>query len=142
MKNESTRKTAPPFVGLVVLIASMAFGSAALPQPDPSPPRVTAQQTGCTHAQRREALGRLQTEVLQVAPRQVESLEMAVQPDGPLPGWQLSHGHVVLAEAGAVGVPPISLANANAPGGGLQLPEGSFFYLVNGRKRRAGAGSG
>jgi hypothetical protein len=63
---------------------------------------VTARETGCTPEQRREALRALQTQVLQAAPRQLDSLEKAIQPGGPLAGWGLSHGHVVLATAGAV----------------------------------------
>jgi hypothetical protein len=40
--------------------------------------------------------------VLEVAPRQLNALEKAVQPGGPLAGWRLSHGHVVIAGGGAV----------------------------------------
>jgi hypothetical protein len=44
----------------------------------------------------------LQMRVLEVAPRQLNALEKAVQPGGPLAGWRLSHGHVVIAGGGAV----------------------------------------
>jgi hypothetical protein len=46
----------------------------------------------------------LQAKVLGAAPRQVDSLAKAVEPGGPLAGWRLSHGLVVLAGAGAVAV--------------------------------------
>lgn len=42
--------------------------------------------------------------MLQVVPRQLASLEEAIKPGGPLAGWRLSHGHVVLAGGGAVPV--------------------------------------
>jgi hypothetical protein len=67
------------------------------------------QQTGCTPEQRRGVLRALQMQMLEVAPRQLDSLEKAVQPGGPLTGWRLSHGHVVIAGGG--GVP---LANLEA----------------------------
>jgi hypothetical protein len=102
--NGSTRQLPLYLVGLVVLIAFLGFGGTASPQPKSSPPQVTAQRTGCTSEQRREALRALQTQVLRVAPRQLDSLEKAVQPGEPLAGWRLSHGHVVLASAGAVAV--------------------------------------
>jgi hypothetical protein len=36
---------------------------------------------------------------------------------------------------GEDGVPTISLDNPQAPARGLPLPEGAFFYLVNGHKQ-------
>jgi hypothetical protein len=63
-----------------------------------------AQETGCTSEERREALRALQSEVLRVAPRQLDSLQAAVQAGGPLAGWGMGHGHVVMAHTGAVPV--------------------------------------
>lgn len=61
-----------------------------------------AQDFACTPGERREVLRGLQTQVLQLVPRQIESLEAATRPDGPLPGWVYTHGHVVMAHTGAV----------------------------------------
>jgi hypothetical protein len=63
-----------------------------------------ARSTDCSPDARAATLRAMQTEVLAVAPRRVESLETATRPGGPLAGWRLSHGHVVLAGAGGVGV--------------------------------------
>jgi hypothetical protein len=61
-----------------------------------------AQSPACTPSERREALRALQRQVLEVVPRQIESLEAATRPGGPLSGWVYSHGHVVMAHTGAV----------------------------------------
>lgn len=58
----------------------------------------------CTADERREALRGIQSGVLGVAPREVRSLERAVQPGGELDGFRLSHGLVVLSGAGGVAV--------------------------------------
>jgi hypothetical protein len=58
----------------------------------------------CTFEQRREALLAMQTAVLSTAPLRLDSLTKAVAPGGALAGWELPHGHVVLAGAGAVGL--------------------------------------
>ena len=63
-----------------------------------------AQEKGCTSEERREALRALQSQVLHVAPQQLDSLQAAVQPGGPLAGWGMGHGHVVMAHTGAVPV--------------------------------------
>lgn len=42
---------------------------------------------------------------------------------------------------GADGVPTIAFANPHARAGGLALPEGAFYHLVDGKKRPAGARS-
>jgi hypothetical protein len=68
--------------------------------------------TGCTSEQRRAALRERQSAVLSVAPREVDSLDEAIQPGGPLAGWRLSHGLVVIDGAEAVAVDDIS---AKAP---------------------------
>lgn len=59
-----------------------------------------AQEAPCTTEQRREALRSMQTEVLALAPRRLDSLVKAIAPGGPLAGWILSHGHVVLSHGG------------------------------------------
>jgi hypothetical protein len=100
--NGSMRRLPLYSLGLVVLTAFAVFGGSAPPQPESSPPPVTAQQTGCTSEQHREVLRALQTQVLAGAPRHLESIEHAVQPGGPLAGWRLSRGHVVIAGGGAV----------------------------------------
>ena len=130
-------------VGLVVLIAFAVFGGTAPSQPEPFPPQVTAQHTGCTPEQRREVLRALQTQVLAVAPRQLDSLEHAVQPGGLLAGWRLSHGHVVIAGGGAVPLdhlkakdpmPPLLLyapSPASAPADWLDFdgPDGPYRLI-------------
>lgn len=71
-------------------------------QSAPHTPRLTPEQTGCSPEERRAALKEMQAEVLQAAPLELESLQRALRPRGPLAGWGLSHGYVVLAGAGAV----------------------------------------
>jgi hypothetical protein len=44
----------------------------------------------------------MQTAVLSTAPLRLDSLTKALAPGGVLAGWELPHGHVVLAGAGAV----------------------------------------
>jgi hypothetical protein len=74
----------------------------------PTPTASAAAAAGeCTATQRGEALRAMQDEVLAIAPRRLPSLDAAIRPGGRLAGWRLSHGHVVLAEAGAVGVDDI-----------------------------------
>jgi hypothetical protein len=139
----STRTLALYWVGLVGLIACAVSGDTAPPPPEPSPPPVTAQHTGCTPEQRRAVLRALQTQVLAVAPRHLESLEHAVQPGGPLAGWRLSHGHVVIASGGAVPLdhleaqdplPPLLLyapSPASAPADWLDFdgPDGPYRLI-------------
>jgi hypothetical protein len=63
-----------------------------------------ADPAGCPPEERRQALRTLQAYVLQAAPRELASLAEAVKPGGQLAGWQLTHGHVVMAVSGAVSV--------------------------------------
>jgi hypothetical protein len=112
MINGSTRKLPFCLAGSTALTAFVVLGWTAQPLLASSPPQITPQQTGYTSAQRREALRALQTRVLQVAPRQIDSFEKAFQPGGSLAGWRLSHGYTVLAGAGAVVVDNIK---AKAP---------------------------
>jgi hypothetical protein len=67
-------------------------------------PRVTPAETGCSLEERRAALREIQEQVLAAVPERLDSLEKAIQPGGPLAGWGLGHGYVVLAGSGAVGV--------------------------------------
>jgi hypothetical protein len=69
-----------------------------------------AQETSCTQEERREALRTLQRQVLQLVPRELESLDKAIEPGGPLAGYRFPHGHVVMAHSGAV---PIGNLRAN-----------------------------
>ena len=71
-----------------------------------------AQGSGCTQAERRDALRAMQAQVLAVAPRRLDSLEKAIQPGELLGNWILSHGHVVFAHSGAV---PVGNARAKDP---------------------------
>jgi len=71
-----------------------------------------AQGSGCTPAERRDALRAMQAQALAVAPRRLDSLEKAIQPGGLLGNWILSHGHVVFAHSGAV---PVGNARAMDP---------------------------
>jgi hypothetical protein len=98
----STDKYLPYLKRLLALIALVIVGCHTPPEPEASPPGDQAQQTGCTPEQRREALRATQAQVLQAAPQEVESLKQAIEPGGPLAGWRLSHGHVVIAGGGAV----------------------------------------
>lgn len=91
-------------MGLLLPITTVVSTDIARPQPDVLPAGDAARRADCTPEQRRDSLRALQARVLRVAPTQLESLEEAVQPGGALAGWQLSHGLVVLASAGAVGV--------------------------------------
>jgi len=114
----------------------------ALPESAAAPP-VNAHQPTCTPEQRRDELRALQERVVQAAPRQLDSLEKAVQPGGPLAGWQLPHGHVVLAGAGAVALhhlepqeplPPLLLyapSPASSPADWLDLdgPDGPYRLI-------------
>jgi len=70
-----------------------------------------AQGAPCTTEQRRDALRSMQAEVLALAPHRLDSLVKAIEPGGPLAGFILSHGHVVLAH-GAV---PVGNIRATAP---------------------------
>lgn len=72
----------------------------------------TVQNGGCTPAQRNEVLRSWQSLVQRTFPREVQSLTDATRPGGPLQGWRLSHGHVVIAGGGAV---PLDNANNKAP---------------------------
>jgi hypothetical protein len=95
--------------------------------------RVDPERTGCSAEQRREALKTMQEEVLRSVPGLISSLGDALQPGGPLAGWRLSHGYVVLAGAGAVAVdnieakdpvPPLLLyepSRSSAPGDWLDF---------------------
>jgi hypothetical protein len=83
-------RTSAIVLGALALVVAAA-GSAAL-----------AQGGRCTSAERREALQRMEQDVRRIAPRQLASLTEAIAPGGPLAAWMLSHGHVVLADAGGV----------------------------------------
>jgi hypothetical protein len=80
---------------MTVLLIS---GCAAYSQANPSG------TTNCGTQRRAEVLRSLQRQVLQSVPHQLDSLEDATKRGGRLEGWRLSHGHVVLAGAGAVAV--------------------------------------
>jgi len=73
---------------LTVLVMMNAVGTAL------------AQESPCTTEQRRDALRSLQAEVLALVPHRLDSLVKAIEPGGPLAGWILSHGHVVLSHGG------------------------------------------
>ena len=85
-----------------VALALATCGSAHPAQPATAR-RATASGE-CTASQRREALRAMQTAVLAVAPDRIPSMTKARAPGGPLAGWRLAHGHVVLSTAGAIGV--------------------------------------
>jgi hypothetical protein len=76
------------------------------------PIRVPFERQVCTPEQRRAVLRDLQTQVVQVAPREIESLIEAIGPHGPLAGWRLSHGHVVIAGGGSM---PVDNLEATPP---------------------------
>jgi hypothetical protein len=65
---------------------------------------LAADEPPCTPQEREATLRALQQTVLDTFPHQVDSLSDAVKPGGPLEGWFLSHGHVVMANSGAVSV--------------------------------------
>ena len=97
-----------------------------------------AQGSGCTSAERRDALGAMQAQVLAVAPQRLDSLEKAFQPGELLGNWILSPDatepprpkldvgivvwhpqywdlHVWMGEDGT---PTVSFANPKATGAG------------------------
>jgi hypothetical protein len=83
----------------LLLPLTVAIGCAARA---PSP-----QATGCTTAERTAMLRAMQDDVLARAPRRLASLDAALGAGGPLAGWRLSHGYVVLAGTGGVAVDDI-----------------------------------
>lgn len=93
-------------------VVALAAVLGAAPLLHAEPPQAT---TGCTPAARTEALRTLQREVLAVVPARLESLDAAIAPSGPLAGWRLSHGHTILATAGAVAVDDIDAAPPTPP---------------------------
>jgi hypothetical protein len=107
MQSRATRRrhvAIVPVLAILLLATRTVCGATASTPPDP------ARETGCSARQRDETLRALQREVLASAPREVASLAAATQPGGPLAGWRLSHGHVVLSTAGAVGVDNVRAA--------------------------------
>jgi peroxiredoxin len=78
----------------------------------PSTSTSAAQDSDCTVEERRNVLRAMQAQVLEVAPRQLDSLEKAIEPRAVLVEWILSHGHVVFAHSGAV---PVGNARATHP---------------------------
>jgi hypothetical protein len=103
--NRWIRTLCPCSAALLGHAAVAVLGSLALAPPASSAPRAPGDQTAaCTPDERHQALKTLQAQVTQAAPQRLDSLEQAVRPGGPLAGWRLSHGHVVLASAGAVAV--------------------------------------
>ena len=87
---------------ILIVVAAIVAGATA----------AAAQATDCTPELRRETLRALQRQVLRLVPRELESLDKAIQPGGPLAGWRLTHGHVVMAHSGAV---PLGNIAAKAP---------------------------
>jgi len=91
--------------GATWLLAGMcgllAWNAPATGQPTASEP-MPVKPTGCTEQQRADTLREKQATVLQFAPRTLPSLDAATAEGGPLAGWRLSHGYVVLAGAGGV----------------------------------------
>jgi hypothetical protein len=65
-------------------------------------------RTGCTREQRDETLRGWQSHVLDIAPRQIASLDRAIAQGGPLAGWRLSHGYAVVAGSGGVAIDNIT----------------------------------
>jgi hypothetical protein len=88
--------------------------------PDPTPER-----TGCTAEARRETLAAMQKQVLAAVPTKLESLKQALAPGGPLEGWNLSHGTVVLESAGAVAIDNVENRRPEDPRPPLLLYEPS-----------------
>jgi hypothetical protein len=87
---------------LAAMIAAVACDATAAAQSRPTDDAVPAKPTGCRPDERAAVLRELQQKVLKLARRRVDSLDRAILPGGPLAGWRLSHGFVVLAGAGAV----------------------------------------
>jgi hypothetical protein len=106
--------------------------------------RAPAPKGTCTTEQRRAALRRIQADVLKSVPTEVASLDKAVEDGGPLAGWQLPHGHVVLAGAGGVAVqdldarpplPPVLIyapSPSSAPESWLDFEEEDGPYRLDG----------
>lgn len=99
------------------------IGAVSAGEPSERGSQVTELTAGCTRHQREEVLRAMQTEVLQAVPTELVSFADAREPGGPLKGWGLSHGYVVLDTAGAVAtdnlraappVPPLLLYEPSA----------------------------
>lgn len=87
-----------PLAALFIEVPTVPAQSARLPS------HVSIEDTGCTAEERRSALRDMQAQVLDAVPEEVDSLKEATAADGPLAGWRLSHGLVVLSSAGAVAI--------------------------------------
>lgn len=100
--------------GILVIMLSTAIGLsvAACGSERSQNSAAVAPKGECAPAERREALQAVQRKVLSVAPEQIDSFAEAMRPGGPLEGWNLSHGHVVIA--GGMAVPTDNL-NAKDP---------------------------
>jgi hypothetical protein len=85
-------------------VVMMLLASVTWPQTNP--------QGVCTAGQREALLRSWQELVLKTFPREVDSLDTATRSGGPLEGWRLSHGHVVIAGGGAV---PLDNPKMKAP---------------------------
>lgn len=104
------RATRHRHVAAVPALAGLLLAAQIVCDAQASTPAAPAGETACSAAQRDATLRALQREVLASAPREIASLDAAMQAGGPLAGWRLSHGHVVLATAGAVGVDNVRAA--------------------------------
>lgn len=97
--------------GIVAFGIFVTVSGAAVPSQPES--QATATTAGCTREERQDALRAMQAEVQLSVPTDLVSFADARKPGGPLEGWGLSHGYVVLDTAGAVAtdnlqaVPPV-----------------------------------
>jgi hypothetical protein len=89
-------------MSVAVALGSTCFVLPSGAQPIPYAPTALSAATGCSPAERQQALRDMQDEVLAAAPNELESFAAAIEPGGPLAGWRLSHGYAALATAGAV----------------------------------------
>jgi hypothetical protein len=92
------------WASVIAIAAIVSYRPPAVAQSAATNHAMPVTPTGCTPRERMTVLRELQQHVLATVPRRVNSLDQAIQPGGPLAGWRLSHGHAVLASAGAVGI--------------------------------------
>jgi hypothetical protein len=97
-----------------IVIACLAGGADAL-EAGAGDAESGSAPVDCTPERRREALRALQSAVTSIAPREVDSLDEATQPGGPLAGWRLSHGLVVMDGAEAVAVDNLAAKDPMPP---------------------------
>ena len=100
------RGAAAPFAAAVTFVFVTALPAA---RSTPHPAAIPTAENSCSPEQR-DVLRAMQVEVTNAVPSQLPSFAEALAPGGPLAGWHLSHGYVVLDTAGAVATDNVEAA--------------------------------